>query len=171
MLFGGVGRFHQSLGDTWLFDGSRWKQLKGPSPRPRRYASMAYDPDLQGCVLHGGSNDELGKESYGDAWLFRDGEWTCLGAEFKTSPRDDHGFAYHHTAQCLVMLEGVSAPRGILTRGANGWQRVAIRQLHPPHQCSPLVWNESLNGLMLHGGEVRHGGPQYDATLLLRHAH
>ncbi len=168
VLFGGVGRFDRSLGDTWLFDGSRWKVVKGPSPRPRRYASMAYDPDLQGCVLHGGSNDELGKESYGDAWLFRDGTWTRLGADFKTSPRDDHGLAYHQSANCLVMLEGVSAERGILTRGSNGWQWANAPRLHPRHQCSPLVWNEKLNGLLMYGGEVRHGGPQFEATLLLR---
>jgi hypothetical protein len=37
--------------------------------RPRRYAAFAYDPDLTGCVLHGGAADDTGRKIFGDAWL------------------------------------------------------------------------------------------------------
>jgi hypothetical protein len=168
VLFGGIGAKRESLGDTWLFDGTSWTEVRGKSPIARRYAALAYDPDLRGCVLHGGSEDEARRQSFGDTWLFRGRAWERLGKEFDTIPRDDHGFGYHRGARRLVMLEGVAAPRGILVRESTGWKAVAANPLHPRHQCSPLAWNADLGGLLMHGGEAHHEGPQFDKTMLLR---
>jgi hypothetical protein len=168
VLFGGITPDDQPLGDTWLFDGTSWKKVAGMGPPARRYAAFAYDPGLKGCVLHGGAEDDHGRRMFADTWLFQDNTWKQLGKGFDTDPRDDHGLGYHRGAQRLVMLEGVGGARGILTREAAGWRAVQANPLHPRHQCSPLVWDEELGGLLLHGGEVRHGGPQFDTTLLLR---
>jgi hypothetical protein len=167
VLFGGISPKDEPLGDTWLFDGASWKKVDGMGPPPRRYAAFAYDPGLMGCVLHGGAEDDHGRRMFGDAWLYQDGAWKQLGNEFDTEPRDDHGLGYHRGAKCLVMLEGLARARGIRTRHATGWHNVQADPLHPSHQCSPLVWDEELGGLLLHGGEARHGGPQFDRTLLL----
>jgi len=51
---------------------------------------------------------------------------------------------------------------------ATGWEPAEVAPVHVRHQCSPLVWNEDLGGLLLYGGEVRHGGARFDATLLFR---
>ena len=168
VLFGGIGWFDRPLGDTWLFDGSMWRPVAGPAPPARRYAAFAFDPALKGCVLHGGSEDDHGRRMYGDAWIFRDHAWEPLGTKFDTDPRDDHGMQYHRGAGRLLMLEGTTGERGLLVREAAGWRAVAASPLHPRHQCSPLVWDDELGGLLLHGGEMRHGGPQFDKTLLLR---
>jgi len=168
VLFGGVGNDSNSLGDTWVFDGSFWKAIRSTSPPARRYAALAYDPDLRGCLLHGGSDDESGQRSFGDTWLFRDNTWTQLDTNFDTDPRDDHGLGYHRVAKRMVMLEGVAGKRGILVRETTGWQGVEADPIHPRHQCSPLAWDSDLGGLLLHGGEARHQGPQFDTTLLLR---
>jgi Galactose oxidase, central domain len=168
VLFGGIDARMNSLGDTWVFDGSSWKEVRGSAPPARRYAALAYDPDLKGCLLHGGSEDEAGRRSFGDAWLFQDNAWKRLAGSFDTDPRDDHGFGYHREAKRMVMLEGVAGKRGILVRDAKGWQAVEASPLHPRHQCSPLAWDADLGGLLLHGGEAHHEGPQFDATLLLR---
>lgn len=168
VLFGGIGRFDRALGDTWLFDGGAWRPVSGPAPSPRRYAAFAYDPTLGGCVLHGGAEDDRGRRMYGDAWLFRDECWTDLGEAFDTDPRDDHGFAFHRAAGRLVMLEGTRGGRGVLVREADGWHDARLPWLHARHQCSPLVWDEALGGLVLHGGEAHHGGPQFDETLVLK---
>jgi hypothetical protein len=167
-LFGGIAPGDKPLGDTWVFDGFFWKEITGAAPPARRYAAIAYDPDLKGCLLHGGSEDDHGQRSFGDAWLFRDNTWTRLTKNFDTEPRDDHGMAFHRSANRMVMLEGVHAKRGLLVRDAAGWRPVDANPLHPRHQCSPLAWDESLGGLLLHGGEANHKGPQFDATLLLR---
>jgi hypothetical protein len=168
VLFGGITGDDESLGDTWLFDGNSWRSVPGPAPSPRRYAAFAYDPDLKGCVLHGGSEDDRGRRGFRDTWLFREHIWTCMASGFDTDTRDDHGMAYHRTARRLVMLEGITGERGILVRGIDGWESAALSSLHPRHQCSPLAWDDRLNGLVLHGGESGHGGPQFDITCVLR---
>jgi hypothetical protein len=168
ILFGGITPWDRPLRDTWRFDGSCWRPVRGPSPPARRYAALAYDPHLRGCLLHGGAVDDRGRENFGDAWLFRDGAWTELPDPFWTDSRDDHGLAYHRAAQRLIMLEGVAGARGVLGLQRDGWCPVEVSPLHPRHQCSPLVWDDGLDGLVLHGGEARHGGPQFGTTLVLR---
>lgn len=168
VLFGGIDAFDNPLGDTWIFDGRHWERVSGAAPPARRYAAFAYDPDLKGCLLHGGAVDDNGSRTFGDAWLFRNDAWEKLGDQFATGPRDDHGLAYHWGANRLAMLEGLGGARGILVREANGWRKVEASPLHPRHQCSPVVWNNALGGLLLHGGETGHGGSQFDTTLLLR---
>jgi hypothetical protein len=168
VLFGGIDPDDNPLGDTWLFDGTSWKKVSGMSPPARRYAAFAYDPDLKGCLLHGGAEDDHGRRTFEGAWLFQDNTWKSLGKSFDTDRRDDHGLGYHRRAKRMVMLEGVAGARGILVREATGWQPVEASPLHARHQCSPLTWDHELGGLLLHGGESRHGGPQFDTTLLLR---
>jgi hypothetical protein len=168
VLFGGISDAGESLGDTWVFDGSRWRRVSGSGPPARRYAAFAYDPLLRGCVLHGGAEDDEGVRQFGDAWLFQDNCWTRLPETFDTDDRDDHGLAYHHTASKLVMLDGLRGARGLLVRESDGWRAANLTPLHPRLQCAPLAWDTTLNGLVLYGGEAGQGGPQMDATLVLR---
>jgi hypothetical protein len=168
VLFGGIDPHDRPLGDTWLFDGITWMRIAGMAPPARRYAAFAYDPDLKGCLLHGGAEDDRGHRTFGDSWLFKDNTWYRLGNSFDTDPRDDHGLAYHRGGKRLVLLEGLAGERGILVRKASGWRPLEVSPLHPRHQCSPLAWNDSLDGILLYGGESGHGGSQFDTTLLLR---
>jgi hypothetical protein len=170
VLFGGVGVGDQSLADTWLFDGSSWQLVPGSGPSRRRYAAFSYDPDLKGCVLNGGSEDDAGRRSFGDTWLFRDRTWTYLANGFDTALHDDHGLAYHQTAKRLVMFGGLGGNHGVLVRARTAWRQAQAQPLPPRFQCSPLVWDDGLDGVVYHGGEVRHGGPQFDTTWVLRQA-
>jgi Galactose oxidase, central domain len=168
VLFGGIAPGDKASGDTWLFDGGSWRPVVGSSPPARRYAAFAYDPALKGCVLQGGSEDDHGQRGFGDTWLFRDEAWTRMANGFDTEARDDHGIGYHKAAKRLVLLEGLGGKPGMLVREADGWRKVEVAPVAPRHQCSPLAWDDSLNGLVLYGGELRHGGPQYSATRVLR---
>ncbi len=168
VLFGGIARGDRSLGDTWLFDGSSWQPLAGPAPPARRYAAFAFDPDLKGCVLHGGSEDDAGRRGFGDTWLFRDRAWAQLANAFDTTNRDDHGLAYHRAAKQLVMFGGLGGRQEVLVRREHGWEPVEARNLPPRFQCSPLTWDDGLDGLVYYGGEAHHGGPQFQATWVLR---
>ncbi len=168
VLFGGIGEGDRTLGDTWTFGDAGWARVRGPQPPRRRYAAFAYDPSRRGCVLHGGAVDDRGRRQFGDAWLLRDRAWSRLGPGFETDDRDDHGLAFHPGAGALVMLEGTGGARGVLAASVGGWEPIPCSPLHPRHQCSPLAWDESLDALVMHGGEAGHGGPQFDATLILR---
>ena len=167
VLFGGTDDEDKTLGDTWTFDGESWKRIESGGPPARRYASMAYHPGLEGCLLHGGAFDDNGDEMFGDAWLFKDNNWTRLPASHETTERDDHGLIYHSKAKQMIMLEGVAGERGILTLGKDGWEMVDANPLHPRHQATALVWHEAFDGVLMYGGEEYHGGPQFDTTLLL----
>jgi Galactose oxidase, central domain len=168
VLFGGIAPGDRSLGDTWVFDGSAWQPVTGLAPDARRYAAFGFDPDLRGCILNGGSEDDHGKRSFDDSWLFRDRSWMRLPNDFDTDVHDDHALAYHQTAQRLAMFGGLGGPNNVKVLEANGWRAVEAGALPARHQCSPLAWNERLAGLVMHGGEIRHGGPQLNSTCVLR---
>ncbi len=167
VLFGGIDPYDNSLGDTWLFDGQRWRQVRGPAPSARRYAAFAYHPGLKGCVLHGGAYDDRGQMQYGDAWLFRQGSWSRL-FRHTTAARDDHALAFHQAGGVLLMLGGLGQHPALLAMTDDGWRSLAVEAEPPNHQCSPLAYDVTLGGLVLHGGEARHGGPQFDTTFVLR---
>jgi hypothetical protein len=168
VLFGGLDAADEPLGDTWLFDGGRWRPVRGPSPPPRRYAAFAYHPGLRGCVLHGGAHDDHGRKQYGDAWLFRDGGWSQFKSEFTTGVRDDHALAFHRAAGAFLMLGGLGPHPGLLAMSNAGWTPADVAALPATRQCAPVAYDPTLNGLVLHGGETHHGGPQFDHTLVLR---
>jgi hypothetical protein len=167
VLFGGISPKDASLADTWTFDGSTWTQVSGDGPTPRRYAAFAYDPDLEGCVLQGGSLDDVSMQSYGETWLFRDNCWQYLGTTMDATPCDDQELAYHRAAERLVMCGGQRLPQALFLRSPGGWRRTAAEAMPPRHQCSTMVWSDALNGLVRHGGETGQEGRQFDATLLL----
>jgi hypothetical protein len=169
VLFGGTpGRDDPSLGDTWLFDGAAWHSVPGPGPPARRYAALGYDPDLGGCVLNGGSEDDDGRCGFGDTWLFRDRAWERLASPFDTEVHDDHGLVYHRAARRLVMFGGLGAAHGARVREAGGWAWVDALPVQARHQCAPLAWDEALEGVVYHGGEAHHAGPQFDTTWVLQ---
>src|SRR5260370_5674219 len=95
VLFGGIGAKLSSLGDTWLFDGSSWNEVRGSGPPARRYAALAYDPDLKGCLLHGGSEDEAGRRTVSAPPLFQNNGLERLATRFHTDPPVGHGLGTH----------------------------------------------------------------------------
>jgi hypothetical protein len=168
VLFGGVGAVGRSLQDTWVYDGNQWESIDGPAPPARRYAALAYDPQLEGCLLQGGSKDDYGKEQLIDSWLFSNRRWKRMPPAFHIDARDDMGMAYHKSAKRLVMLDGLRGDRGVLVRDSAGWKKRETKPLHPRLQCSPLVWDETQDGLVMHGGEVGQGARQYGFTWVLK---
>jgi hypothetical protein len=169
VLFGGAIRQDlKPLADTWLFARGAWHPVPGPGPPGRRNAAFAYDPDLGGCLLHGGSEDDDNGHPLKASWLFRELRWTRLLSPFDTESQADHGLAYHEAAKRLIMFGGLARPHGLLARKEAGWRPIELRVSPPRHQCAPLVWDDELDGLVYHGGEVSFGGQQLDTTWALR---
>ena len=163
VLFGGINHVDQPLGDTWVFDGS-WHYNRSTGPSTRRYAAFAYDPELKGCVLHGGAKDDAGKVLYGDSWLFSEGHWKQLPGSLSTSPRDDHALVYHDSAKRLIMAGGLRADC-LLVRSRDSWEPSDASL--PRFQCAPMTYDDQLGGVLLYGGETGHGGNQFESTRLL----
>ena len=56
------------LNDTWVFDGSTWRQVSTPvAPPPRAAAAMSYDRIAGTLVLFGGFD---GSQYFGDTWIW-----------------------------------------------------------------------------------------------------
>jgi galactose oxidase-like protein len=83
VLFGGLDQHHRYLGDTWVWDGSRWTlRTSLRSPAPRQAAMMAYDA-VGGRVLLFGGEDEVGGQN--DTWGWNGKGWLLL---LPGTPRD-----------------------------------------------------------------------------------
>lgn len=68
------------LGDIWEFDPatSLWTDVTpttGVQPTPRRYAGMAYEPNLGGMLMFGGDTGAGALQVNNETWLFLGGQW------------------------------------------------------------------------------------------------
>ncbi|GEM_PF-2977840 len=93
VVFGGrnaTGR----LSDTWVFDGTGWKQLTTATvPEARKDATMLFDPTQEQLVLFGGSR--TGGGVIDDAWAFDGVDWKLLpGMTAAPTPRVWQAMAY-----------------------------------------------------------------------------
>jgi hypothetical protein len=93
VLFGGVagGRY---FGDTWVFDGERWREIATPGPEPRARAAMAA---LDGrLILHGGQDISTVGVCRSDTWAFDGARW---------EPLVDAGGPQNRCAHAMATLE------------------------------------------------------------------
>ena len=106
VLFGGVGRFHAALGDTWTYGASGWtEELAAEGPSPRYEASMAFDPQLGRMLLYGGKNSG---STLGDTWTY-DGAWSeeAIAPGETPMPRRAAAMAYDPAIGKMIMFGGM----------------------------------------------------------------
>jgi hypothetical protein len=83
VLFGGLrqGRPTDALGDTWVLDGDRWRQIETGGPEPRSGHVMAFGPVRQRTMLFSGSSfDGRVVTNYDDTWEWDGTQWTQIEA-------------------------------------------------------------------------------------------
>jgi hypothetical protein len=71
VLFGGAvgGLWQQSTNDTWIWDGTNWKQINPATVPTNRYAfGIDYDVEAKAVVVFGGYSTGPAR---GDTWLLR----------------------------------------------------------------------------------------------------
>jgi hypothetical protein len=79
VLFGGYAGGTSLLGDTWMWDGSRWtEQHPAVSPSSRAGAQMAFDPVSRLTVLFGGGS---GGTPHDDVWTWDGTTWAQKRAD------------------------------------------------------------------------------------------
>ncbi|MEO0812739.1 MAG: hypothetical protein AAFY60_07740 [Myxococcota bacterium] len=109
VLYGGnriVDGERETLGDTWEFDGTEWREIvqEGESPAPRNNHDLVYEPVLGATVLFGGFDFDLG--SYNDTWLYAEGRWRALDPVFRPNPRRSFGMTYDASARGVFVYGG-----------------------------------------------------------------
>ena len=74
VMFGGLND-NGALADSWVWDGSVWRQERSSdSPPGRSDAAMIFDPKLHALVLFGGSSTTVGGD-FDDTWLWTGQAW------------------------------------------------------------------------------------------------
>jgi hypothetical protein len=78
VLFGGLkfGNPADALDDTWIFNGTEWKEIKTKGPGRRSGHVMAYDPEKRKIILYGGGYyDGDVSTNYNDTWEWDGEKW------------------------------------------------------------------------------------------------
>ncbi|MCI4360061.1 MAG: hypothetical protein L3J95_06610 [Thermoplasmata archaeon] len=188
-LFGGCGA-HCPLADTWVYHQisptrvGTWTELfPAVSPPGRYFATLTFDPAVQGLVLFGGCEGALGPCPADDTWtLTGSGTWNDLALTPGESPPARFGAAAAFVPGSRLILFGGVGSSGLLTdtwtygtlsapstrpvgfvspnAGARlGWQAVAT-QLNPPGRVfGNLVFDAANDALILSGGCGNSGCP------------
>jgi hypothetical protein len=94
---------------TWVYQNLAWKNdTQTPSPNGRVYYQMATDWALGGAILYGGSPSSGAGVPMNDTWLFKNGSWTNLTAQFTGNPgqRGYEFLAYDPDGGYLVLFGG-----------------------------------------------------------------
>ncbi len=113
VLFGGFASPvpDDTVGDTWLWNGTSWTELAIPGPPPRSNHQMTYDPDRDVILLWGGYNSTF--QSLSDTWQFDGVQWTELSVPGSAPYTANYGLAYDHSRRRFVLRgsEGNTAIR------------------------------------------------------------
>jgi hypothetical protein len=94
VVFGGDDGAGNLFGDTWTWDPvtNAWTNATpaSPSPSPRRWSAMAYDPTTQGMLLFGGETQISPLQQSAETWLFIGGTWVQLNPATSPPARSLH---------------------------------------------------------------------------------
>lgn len=145
--FDGDQQTGQLLGDTWEFDGDRWRAVASGGPSARLGAAMAYDARRGVCVLFGG-NDGAYRN---DTWEWDGATWRNV-ASAGPGVRGRHALAYDVARGVTVLFGGM--PRGgDETWEWNGstWTRFAVVGPSPRNRHA-MAYDSARNRTVLFGG-------------------
>jgi N-acetylneuraminic acid mutarotase len=116
VLFGGAADVSNTnlsldtLGDTWLWNGSTWtEEFPAASPPPRVVAAVAYDAAAGNVVLFGGASNDSNGSPLGDTWVWNGSTWTEEFPAASPSAREDALMAYDAATKQVVLFGGVPA--------------------------------------------------------------
>ena len=140
VLFGGDGP-DGVLGDTWVWNGTRWTQLAPDhSPSPRYGHRMAYIAHSSLIVLFGGQMDHT--THFNDTWYWDGTDWIQVFPDTSPSPRHHHAMAYD-TVRSQVVLFGGKANHPMPLDDTWVFEDDQWHQESPPHS-PPARWGSAM---------------------------
>jgi hypothetical protein len=177
VMFGGGG-VSQTLGDTWIWNGTNWSQIthfgifgNGPQPQARTNASMAFDPDTGQAVLFGGV---AGSQTLGDTWTLTFNqpsrlapagffEWTQLSLPVSPPARGSASMEYEPISKTVILTMGSSTTGGnfqdtwsfapATSAGPASWTQLAISQPTPRNGAAMAKCGQSFDCSIVNGRE------------------
>ncbi len=159
LLFGGFGPDGVPKGDTWTWDGTRWRLASPTGPSPRKWPAATYDARRRTVVLHGGREGvERTGPSLDDTWTWDGTAWS----EVETpgpGARDHHRIAYDRRRDRVVLFggwNGQGLEQDTWEWDGTTWARIAVQG---PSARAPLglAFDEARGTVVLAGGQNLDG--------------
>src|SRR5262249_50780442 len=121
------------LGETWVWDGSTWKQ-KTPAvaPSARFRSAMAFDPSRGRAVLFGGS-DSILLTGTADTWEWDGATWTQRTPAHKPSARSGTVMWYDPSSNRVMLFGGSNNSityNDLWSRDGSDWTQISVQ--NPP---------------------------------------
>ncbi|MBK8974905.1 MAG: hypothetical protein IPM29_03185 [Planctomycetes bacterium] len=154
VLFGGDLGGNVPSGETWLWDGTRWRMsaARGPSPR-LGHDNLAVDAGRGELVLFGGW---IQGQRFADTWLWDGTTWSQATNAAAPTAREWHAMAWHAGRQEVVLFGGTdtTGPLGdtwVWDGSQQTWTR--LRLAGPPaRQGHSMVHDRARDVIVLYGG-------------------
>jgi hypothetical protein len=149
VLFGGMNQNSRMLNETWMWDGTNWKQHSpANNPGARQSASMA--SDASGHVILFGGYPGFGATDLDDTWSWDGENWTQQHPAGNPSARITAALIYHAPGQVLLfggLGHGVSNETWIYQPGTVNFgsvrlgSRITLTLAYNTHSAVTLAAN------------------------------
>ena len=161
LLFGGADD-RSVVGETWSWDGSRWRKLATSGPLPRTFAAVAHDPTNQLVFVYGGNRALFGRGQPGDTllsdfWRWDGVRWTQIASD-GPGARAEAALAYDSARRKLVLFGGYRGFGPQRVRLGDTWEWDGdrwrlVRESGPsPRNNAAMVYDPDRNVTVLFGG-------------------
>ncbi|MBI4815793.1 MAG: hypothetical protein HY791_06035 [Deltaproteobacteria bacterium] len=149
VLFGGSMLTHAgpgSLGDTWEWDGRRWRDASSQGdPHPRVGHAMVYDGARGRVLMFGGVND-VG-DSFPETWEFDGLIWTLRSVRGPgPNPRATPALAFDARRRRVVLFDGTSST---WEWDGEAWTRLSMPGAVPTLRTGHAMTYDPRTGLIL----------------------
>lgn len=157
VVFGGANT--TTLGDTWVFDGFRWREVvAGSGPSRRRDPAMAYDPNTNSVLLFGGEYVETNPQAvFNDTWSFDGYRWTELQPATKPPARSGARMVFDAARGKIVMTGGAWTQYYTDTWEWDGRDWNLVNNSAPARIAFLLVYDASRECVVRYGGSLGLG--------------
>jgi hypothetical protein len=160
VLFGGAmaptsGHDTNTAGDTWLWDGTTWReQQPARSPPARIRHAMAYDAARKTTVLFGGTDP--GSQPLNDTWEWDGATWLQRSTAVAPAARSGHAMVYDAARNQTVLLGGIAADQRILGDqwlwDGRQWHNVTPGVLPVPRSELAATYDAARQRVVMFGG-------------------
>lgn len=152
LVFGGIGKngYESKTGDTWIFDGSQWKEVKTNDIGTRDHHRIVYADHLDAYVLYGGTMENRVNDT--QTWLLKNGKFTSLSIP-GPGQRFHFGMAYDRSRKIVVLYGGGPQNQHELWEfDGKAWEKI-VTSINPgPRIWLNMVYDEHHKRIVIHGG-------------------